>query len=58
MKNYVQQIVNMMYADEETAQKLASLIDIPPDPDTAAEYLTMLTDEMLKDIISKLKEGI
>ena len=55
MKSDLQKIVDLMYSDERSAEKVADLLDIPADPDGAAEYLTMLPDEQLKDTLKVLE---
>mgnify|MGYP000616030597 CR=1 FL=1 len=47
-------IVNAMF-DPKIAKKVADLLDISPDPGTATEQLSMLSDKELKDIMRKLR---
>ena len=47
-------IVNAMYGNAEEANRVAELLDVSPDPDAAAEQLSMIPDDKLKDVVEKL----
>jgi len=48
-------IQNAMYQNKKMAKRISDILDIPAEPDSAMEQLSIISNKQLMDVIKKLK---